>query len=729
MALFTPTTKVQRDRKIMRESDNLLVQYSKRGLGFTLLIYIVCLTFGYMRVLEPELTVWLTSGLLILSVVRSYFLFRFEPIYAKGPGRWRNIFFTITLLAGLWWCLIIIIFTLKVGMLGEVPILWIYTIILVATGSHFLAPYKLFSHIFQFILVVPSALAAFWMGGVDGNMYGVLMLSFYTLLYFQVEDMGDSHWQRIESSYELSQRTQLLEAEKRNIDASVDLSSEFLTGLGHEFRTSLNNILGGLSLLTDSKLTTEQYEMLCLAEKAGENQLDLINNIVDFAKITNKNLVLENSIFNLRTHLEQWIANLGRDAHANNIELSYELTTDLPLRVNGDAKRIHQILNNLLSNAVKYSEHGLVCVEVSFDRDSDDMGMLNIIITDTYCENHNKSGQEVHSSSKVSTSTSSLWLALCKGLSECMGGTLEVVLQARHERQYLARLPLDISNRQPAQIHHFSKLHMQKVLVLGEQGWMTNSYYTAEMERWGMQVEVVYDLTSAEHTLAQAQKDNAPYDIMLFAFSSSHIEAEVYQFAETSLLIEPLKKILLISHSDYANQKIKALLDKPEFYSVFRPVIAQQLHDEMCLALFDKPISRQVTESINPRQGVGKEILLVEDHKVNQMVAIGMLKKLGYGFSTAANGYEALKIFAEKEIDLILMDCQMPEMDGFDATKRIREIEKTTGEGNHAPIIAMTAHTGDADQAACFACGMDDYLAKPVRYEDLEAHLKRWLGD
>ena len=162
---------------------------------------------------------------------------------------------------------------------------------------------------------------------------------------------------------------------------------------------------------------------------------------------------------------------------------------------------------------------------------------------------------------------------------------------------------------------------------------------------------------------------------------------------------------------------------------MFRPVIAQQLHDEMCLALFDKPIARQVTQSVNPRQGIGKEILLVEDHKVNQMVAVGMLKKLGYGFSIAANGYEALKICAEKEIDLILMDCQMPEMDGFDATKRIREIEKTNCEGSHVPIIAMTAHTEDSDKASCFASGMDDYLAKPVRYEELESHLKRWIGE
>jgi CheY-like chemotaxis protein len=726
MALFTPSSKVQRDRTIMRESDILLVQYSKRGLGLTLLIYAVCLTFGYLRVLEPVLTAWLTAVFFVLSIIRSYFLFRFEPIYAKGPGRWRNMYFFTTLLGGFWWCLIIITLTVKVGMLGETPILWIYTIILVSTSSHFLAPYKLFSHIFQFILVVPSALTAFWVGGVDGYMYGVLMLAFYILLYFQVENLSDSYWQRLTASYELSQRTKILEAEKRNIDASVDLSSEFLTSLGHEFRTSLSSILGGLSLLTNSTLTEEQHGMLNLAEKAGENQIDLVNNIVDFAKITNRSLILENAIFNLRTHIELWISELSKSAHDNNIELDYQLTTNLPLRVNGDSKRIHQIVNNLLSNAIKFSEHGLICVEVSFDRDTDEVGMLNIIITDTYRQKPSSDISSVHSATKVAAATSSLWLALCKGLSECMGGTLEVVMQARHERQYLTRIPLDISNRQPAVIRSFSKLHDQRVLLIGELGWLTSSYYIAEMERWGMVVEIAYGLDAAKICLSESAKKGEHFNLIVFAFTS--ITDEISEFIEGNTQIESLKKILLISHTDYANNQAKQILAKPNIHSIFRPVIAQQLHDEICLALFNKPISRQVSESINTRQGSGKEILLVDDHRVNQMVAIGMLKKLDYSVSTASNGFEALKIYSEKEIDLILMDCQMPEMDGFDATKRIREIERSEHEDMHVPIIAMTAHTDDSDKASCFACGMDDYLAKPVRYEDLETHLKRWLG-
>ena len=729
MQLFTPSSKVQRDRKIIRESDEKLAKYSRRGLAFSLLAYTICLAFGYMRVMQPELAVGLTVGFFVIVIMRTFFLLRFEAIYAKGPQRWRNLYFATTLLGAAWWTVILIATTLTLGMVGETPILWIYTVIFQATVTSSLSPYKKFSHIYQFISIIPPALAALWMGGFDGYMYSLMMLIFYVLLHQQVENLHDNYWQRLEANFALTQRTKVLEAEKRNVDASVDLNAEFLNSLGHEFRTSLNDILGGLTLLTDSKLSQQQQDLLQLAEKAAESQLDLVNNIVDFAKISNRSLVLENSIFNLRTRLEQWIVQQASTAHQQSIELDYQLATDLPLRVNGDIKRVGQVFNNLLSNAIKINEHGRVTVNISFDRDADDMGYLNLVIADE--AQVIAGGRQVlaHSVSKVAATSTSLWLSLCKGLVECMSGTFELIVTESNERKIKARLPLEVTNRQPATVRSIPKLNRQRVLFFTD--LEVNNFWVKEIEDWGLMIETVSDQTQAERRLDEARAHEHPFAVMLTSLSQIQDNEKLDFLAGLNAedRYPELKQILFLQHTDSSNPRLKALIDSSDQISaLYRPVISGRFHEYLCHLLFDKPLPKCLDAEHNHEMGQGKEVLLVDDHRVNQMVTQGMLEKLGYTVSLANNGYEALKLMEQREIDIVFMDCQMPEMDGFDASKAIRKREAEAGNVSHVPIVAMTAHTNDADKASCFAAGMDDYLPKPVRYDDIEARLIRWLG-
>lgn len=729
MQLFRPSSKVQRDRKIIRESDEKLAKYSRRGLAFSLVAYSICLAFGYLRVMQPELAVVLTVGFFIIVIMRTFFLLRFDAIYAKGPRRWRNLYFATTLLGTAWWTVILISTTLTLGMVGETPILWIYTVIFQATVTSSLSPYKKFSHIYQFISIIPPALAALWMGGFDGYMYSFMMLIFYVLLHSQVENLHDNYWQRLEANFALTQRTKVLEAEKRNIDASVDLNAEFLDSLGHEFRTSLNDILAGLTLLGDSKLSQQQQDLLQLSEQAAETQLDLVNNIADFAKISNRSLVLENSIFNLRNRLEQWLVGQAAAAHQQSLELDYHLATDLPLRVNGDMKRVGQVFNNLLANAIKLNEHGRLTVNISFDRDADDMGYLNLVIIDEAQVIAGERQVVTHSVSKVAASSTNLWLSLCKGLVECLSGTFEVSVTENNERKIKASLPLEVTNRQAASVRSFPKLHRQRVLYYTD--LEVNSYWIKEIEDWGLVIETVSSQEQAERRLDEAQANEHPFAVMLTSLSQLQDEATLAFLSglNTSERFPELKQILFLQHTDTNNSDLMEFIEgNDQVGMVYRPVISGRFHEQLCYLLFEKPLPKCLDAENNHEMGRGKEVLLVDDHRVNQMVTQGMLKKLGYAVSLANNGYEALKVMAQRNIDIVFMDCQMPEMDGFDASKAIRKKEAEAGDGRHVPIVAMTAHTNDADKASCFAAGMDDYLPKPVRYDDIEGRLIRWLG-
>lgn len=612
-------------------------------------------------------------------------------------------------------------------MVGETPVLWLYTVIFQATVTSSLSPYKKFSRVYQFVSIIPPILAALWMGGFDGYMYSVMMFLFYIMLHQQVDTLHDNYWQRLEANYALTQRTKVLEAEKRNVHASVDLNSEFLSSLGREFRTSLNDILGGLTLLTDSKLTKEQQDLLRLAEKAGESQLDLVNNVVDFAKINSRNLVLENSIFNLRTRIEQWVGLLANEAHQQCVELDYQLTTDLPLRVNGDMKRVGQVFNNLISNSIKLSEHGHITAKVGFERTGETSGNLEFQIIDQYFIGQDRT--DAHSTSKVSASDSSLWLALCKGLVECMSGSLEVGITEDNERHYFVKLPLEVSNPQPSIVRSLLKLHGQRAILLADSE--VDIFWLKELESWGISIETVNSLEKAQLRLDEAANSEHPISILMM--QNLRITPEIMDFSRGLLYDEAhqdLNQIFLIRHTDDDNAELKMLFeDNNKVTSLYRPIIGSRIHELLCHVLFQKPMSKCASEEHDHQMGEGKEALLVDDHRVNQLVAEGMLKKLGYSVSIASNGHEALKIVQEKDVDIIFMDCQMPEMDGFDATKAIRQLEHKEGkEGRHIPIVAMTAHTEDSDKSSCFAAGMDDYLPKPVRYEDLEARLIRWLG-
>ncbi|MYM62444.1 response regulator [Pseudomaricurvus sp. HS19] len=726
MALFQAHSKVQKDRSIMRDTDARMAKYSRRGLTLNVLAYLLCLAIGYLRVLHPTLAVVLTIGLIVTTLIRAFILVRFDNLYAAGPSRWRNLFFVATLLGAAWWSVILVTLTLTLGMVGETPLLWMYTIIFFSTTLQVTSPFQRFSRLYLTIALLPPTIAAFTLNSIEGYMYGVIMLVFVLMLNHQVEVLCSTYWERLEANFALRQKARSLEAEKRDVDASVDLNTRFLNSLGHELRTSLNDIIGGLSLLADSRLTPQQQELLDLARKSSDQQLDLVNNIVDFSQINARKLILDQSGFSVRTQLEQWVQELSSDAHRQGVEVEMSVSEEVPWRAEGDPARIGQVFKSLFVHAVAYSDQGRLQVELDFKRSGADRGLLEVLIIDQLGDTPASGSEPGRSGKRDSSGDEGLWFTLCKGLSECMDGSLDIDRISGRDTHYRFCVPLLIQGPQHTGLVANPGLQNRRLLLLDKLLPVAEQHCRL-MQDWGLRFERVSGFAQVSEHL-QPQEGRNPVDlIMINVPQREEPVAEFLQEYQAQAEVPEVPILLLLSHSHLNQHGLQNLVAaNRNLHFVYRPLMEQPFHDLLAHLILGKPLEAKSARS-EPRPQGGGRVLLVDDHRVNQMVGEGMLSKLGYSTVIANNGLEALELYRSDPPDLILMDCHMPELDGFETARRIRELEDVQ-DLRRTPIIAMTAHSGDGDQSNCFAAGMDDYLPKPIRLEVLEGVLSRWTA-
>lgn len=731
LQLFTPESKVQKDRKIMRETDARMAKYSRRSLVLNVGAFALCLLFGDFYHVAETLATLLAAGLLILTLWRGYYLFRFDALYPRAPARWRNRYFIASFLGAIWWSGILVSLTWTLGMESETPILWLYTVVLLSSVANVFAPYRQYLSYYLFLAQIPVAITAVMLGTVEGYMYGIMMVVLFLSLNHQGQITSKTYWERLEANYHLKQRTKDLEEENLGSQAAIDLKNELLTNLGHEFRTSLSDVLGALSLLKSSNIDTKQQELLTLAEKASERQLGLVNNVIDFSRIAAKELVLDIAVFNLRRHLEEQIQELALEAHQQGVELHYRFDADLPIRVKGDTNRLTEVLSNLVSHATKFSEQGQVLIEVEFRYDSDDAGELQVTISD-YRNAVEEGAEPVSANTEFSeTKRAGVGLAICKALAECMDGTVREICDEGEGRKLFLNIRLKAPIKQTQQFNIHPKLQTYRILLMDPPKPMADNLIE-ELESWGLAVETVNDQTRAEQRLDDASNSDHPFDLILLFAGLKDLDVLTFsRELSASPDLANLKQILAVSQLQQRDEQLQKHLESAQQVAMIgKPVLRQSLLKAINDLLFDRSNSDEERKrAFTPlTDATGKHILLVEDHRVNQMVAQGMLKKLGYTVTLAGNGREALNAMNDEAFDLILMDCQMPEMDGYMATQEIRSQESNQGEDHHIPIIAMTANAAEGDQSRCFAAGMDDYLPKPVRYEELESRLAHWLG-